>query len=240
VHLSAAELAVALAAVLAGAFVQGSVGFGVNILAAPVLALLDPDALPATLILAALPLAVGMLVREHGHVDPEGLRWLLVGRLPGTALGALVVATLPTDGLAAAIGALVLVAVAMSALAPPLAVTPTSALAVGALSGVMGTASSIGGPPPALLYQHHPGPVLRSTTAALFVVGTTLSALALAVAGEVGWADVRLAVALVPAIAGGLLLSRLLAGHIDAGWLRPAVLVVAAVAGTATLLRGLL
>ena len=239
-HLSATELAVALAAVLAGAFVQGTVGFGVNILAAPVLALLDPHALPATLVLVALPLAVGMLVREHGHTDRAGLRWLLVGRLPGTALGAAVVATLPADGLAAVIGALVLAAVAMSAVAPPLAITPASALAVGALSGAMGTASSIGGPPPALLYQHQPGPVLRSTTAALFVVGTALSTLALAVAGEVGWADLRLALALTPAVAGGLLLSRLVAGRIDTGWLRPAVLAVAAVAGTATLLRGLL
>jgi uncharacterized membrane protein YfcA len=240
VHLSAAELAVALAAVLAGAFVQGTVGFGVNILAAPVMALVEPDALPAVLILAALPLATGMLVREHGHIDRDGLRWLLIGRLPGTALGALVVATLPPDDLAAVIGALVLVAVGMSVAAPPLAVTRSTALAVGALSGAMGTASSIGGPPPALLYQHHPGAVLRSTTAALFVVGTILSASALAVAGEVTVDDVVLAAVLTPAIAGGLGLSHVLAGHIDAGWLRPAVLVVAAVAGVATMLRGLL
>ena len=239
-HLSGPELAVALAAVFAGAFVQGSVGFGVNILAAPVMALVEPDALPAVLILAALPLATGMLVREHSHIDRDGLRWLLVGRLPGTALGALVVATLPADDLAAVIGALVLVAVGMSVAAPPLAVTRSTALAVGALSGAMGTASSIGGPPPALLYQHHPGAVLRSTTAALFVVGTILSASALAVAGEVTVDDVVLAAVLTPAIAGGLGLSHVLAGHIDAGWLRPAVLVVAAVAGLATMLRGLL
>jgi uncharacterized protein len=240
VHLTTAELAVALTAVLAGAFVQGTVGFGVNILAAPVMALVEPDALPAVLILAALPLATGMLVREHSHIDRHGLRWLLVGRLPGTALGALVVATLPPDDLAAVIGALVLVAVGMSVAAPPLAVTRSTALAVGALSGAMGTASSIGGPPPALLYQHHPGAVLRSTTAALFVVGTILSASALAVAGEVTVDDVVLAAVLTPAIAGGLGLSHVLAGHIDAGWLRPAVLVVAAVAGVATMLRGLL
>lgn len=239
-HLTAAALAVALAAVLAGAFVQGTVGFGVNILAAPVMALVEPDALPAVLILAALPLATGMLVREHGHIDRDGLRWLLIGRLPGTALGALVVATLPPDDLAAVIGALVLVAVGMSVAAPPLAVTRSTALAVGALSGAMGTASSIGGPPPALLYQHHPGAVLRSTTAALFVVGTILSASALAVAGELTVDDVVLAAVLTPAIAGGLGLSHVLAGHIDAGWLRPAVLVVAAVAGVATMLRGLL
>jgi uncharacterized membrane protein YfcA len=240
VHLSATELVVALAAVLVGAFVQGTVGFGINILAAPVMALVEPEALPATLILAAFPLATGMLVREHRAIDQRGLRWLILGRLPGTVVGVVVVTTLPSDGLAAVIGALVIVAVAMSWVAPPLSVTPTSAFVVGVISGAMGTASSIGGPPPALLYQHHPGAVLRSTTAALFVVGTTLSAAALAIAGEVSGSDVVLAIALTPAIAGGLLLSHLLAGRIDAGWLRPGVLVVAAIAGAATLLRGVL
>ncbi len=239
-HLSAVELAVALSAVLAGSFVQGTVGFGVNILAAPVMALIEPEALPAVLILAALPLAAGMLIREHGHIDREGLRWLVVGRLPGTAVGALVVAALPPDGLAAVIGALVLVAVLMSVAAPPLDVSRSTALAAGALSGAMGTASSIGGPPPALLYQHHPGAVLRSTTAALFVVGTILSASALAVAGEVTVDDVRLALVLAPAIATGLGLATLLRHRIDAGWLRPAVLVVAAVAGLVTFLQGVL
>jgi uncharacterized membrane protein YfcA len=231
---------VALVAVLAGAFVQGTVGFGVNLLAAPVLALVEPDALPATLILVALPLAFGMLVREHSAIDSTGLRWLVLGRLPGTALGAYVVATLPADGLAAVIGALVLLAVATSVVAPPFPVNRGSALAVGAISGAMGTASSIGGPPPALLYQHHPGPVLRSTSAALFVVGTMLSTLALAIAGQVGWDHVALALALSPAVAGGLLLSHRFGSRIDARWLRPAVLAVAAAAGAITLLRGLL
>jgi uncharacterized protein len=92
----------------------------------------------------------------------------------------------------------------------------------------------------ALLYQHHPGPVLRSTSAAVYLVGTVLSAGALAVAGAVEGEHVRLALLLVPAIAIGLGLATLLRHHIDAGRLRPAVLVVAVVAGTATLVRGLI
>jgi hypothetical protein len=240
VHLSAAELAVALAAVFAGAFVQGGVGFGVNILASPLLALAAPEAVPATLVLAAIPLAVGMVVREHRHVDRRSLPWLLTGRLPGTAIGAWLVAVLAADRLAVAVGALVLLSVGMAVTAPPLPVTPARALAVGAVSGAMGTTAAIGGPPVALLYQHHPGPVLRSTTGAVYVVGTVLSVVALAVAGEVTADHVRLALVLVPAIVAGLALATVLRRHLDAGWLRPAVLIVAAVAGAATLLKGLL
>jgi uncharacterized membrane protein YfcA len=240
VHLSGAELALALVTVFAGAFVQGGVGFGVNILASPLLALVEPEAVPATLVLSAIPLAFGMVVREHRHVDRQGLRWLLVGRLPGTALGAWLVAVLAADSLSVAVGALVLVSVAMAVAAPPLRVTPGSALTIGAVSGAMGTTAAIGGPPVALLYQHHPGPVLRSTSGAVYVVGTVLSLGALAVAGEVTGDHVRLALVLVPAIVTGLGLATLVRHHLDAGWLRPAVLVVAAVAGAATLLKGLL
>lgn len=239
-HLSAAELALALAAVFAGAFVQGSVGFGVNILASPLLALVEPQAVPATLVLSAIPLAFGMVVREHRHVDREGLRWLLVGRLPGTALGAWLVAVLAADSLAIAVGALVLVAVVMAVAAPPLRVTPGSALTIGAVSGAMGTTAAIGGPPVALLYQHHPGPVLRSTSGAIYVFGTVLSLAALAVAGQVTGDQVRLALVLVPAIVAGLGVATLVRHHLDARRLRPAVLVVAVVAGVATLLKGVL
>jgi uncharacterized membrane protein YfcA len=239
VHLSAAELTVALTAVLAGSFVQGSVGFGVNILAAPLLAFVEPEAVPATLVIAAIPLALGMVLREHRHVDRGGLTWLLIGRVPGTALGAWLVAMLAAESLAVAVGGLVLVAVAMAVAAPPIPVNRTSALTIGAVSGAMGTTAAIGGPPVALLYQHHPGPVLRATSGAVYLAGTVLSVAALAVAGQVDADDVRLALVLLPAIGTGLGLATLLRHRIDTGLLRPAVLVVAVVAGVATLLRGL-
>jgi uncharacterized protein len=238
VHLSGIEVTVALVAVVVGAVVQGSVGFGVNLVAVPVMAVLEPEALPATLVVLALPLAAGMLVREHGHVDRRGLAWLMLGRLPGTALGAWVVTTLPEDGLSSAIGGLVLAAVVMSLASPPLRVTPATATAVGFVSGTMGTASSIGGPPVALLYQHHQGPVLRSTGAAVFTLGTVLSVAALVAAGEVAGWHLVLAVVLSPGIAAGLALARVLHGRLDGGWLRPAVLAVAAGAGALAVVRG--
>ncbi len=237
-HLSGPELAVAVVAVVVGALVQGSIGFGINLVTVPVVALIEPEALPATLIFLALPLAVGMLVHEGDHVDRSGVAWLMLGRLPGTALGAWIVTVLPADRLSSLIGALVLVAVATSVASPPVAVTRVTATAVGFASGAMGTASSIGGPPVALLYQHHPGPVLRSTGAAVFTLGIVLSGLALAVAGEVAWWHLGLAALLSPAVAAGLVLARLLGDRLDGRWLRPLVLGFAAAAGAMAIYRG--
>lgn len=238
-HLSPAELAISLAAVLVGAIVQGSVGFGLNLVAVPVVAVIEPAALPATLVLVALPLALGMVLREHDAVDRAGLAWMLLGRVPGTVLGAWVVTALPDDGLSVAIGVVVLVAVATSLLVPPVSVRPSTAVTAGLASGAMGTATSIGGPPIALLYQHHDGPVLRSTSAAMFTAGTALSIAALAVAGQVTRDHLLLALALVPGVVVGSVVAQRLQGRLDARWLRPAVLIFAVLAAIVTVQRGL-
>src|SRR6185295_4754247 len=109
----------------------------------------------------------------------------------------------------------------------------------GVESGVFGTAAGIGGPPLALLFQHHDGPVVRSTLGASFFFGTLFSLLALSIAGQVELGHLGLAAALVPAVLLGFLASRALRRVLDRGWLRPAVLVFAAVSGAVAIVNGL-
>jgi hypothetical protein len=239
IHLSAFELAVVSLAVAGGALVQGSVGFGSNLVAVPVLAVFNAEALPATLTLVVVPLVIAMAVREHHAVDRAGVAWLTVGRVPGSVLGAWVVVVVSSATLSVLLGAGVLVAVAMTALAPPVPVNGVTATATGFAAGVMGTATAIGGPPMALLYQHHEGPVLRSTLAVAFAFGTAISIVVLAVAGAIEPWQVALATALLPGLAAGLVLSRLLVDRLDGSWLRPAVLTLAAVAAVLAIVRGM-
>jgi hypothetical protein len=112
-------------------------------------------------------------------------------------------------------------------------------VATGVVSGAMGTATSIGGPPLALLYQHHEGPVLRATLAATFALGTALSVVGLALAGAIeGW-HVWLAAALMPGTLAGVAASNRLVGRVDGAWLRPAVLAFASIAAALAVARGL-
>jgi uncharacterized membrane protein YfcA len=200
-----------------------------NLVTVPVLALVLPDALPATVILLGIPMSLVMLVHEHHALDRRGLTWVLVGRVPGTLLGTWVVATFTPDGLRAFIGLSVLLAVAASVVAPPLRMTPVNEVAVGVASGTTGTAAGIGGPPVALLYQHHPGPTMRSTLAATFFFGTLLSTTTLTVAGEVRLDDVWIAALLIPVVVAGSWIGRHAHDALDRQWLRPAVLVFAAI-----------
>jgi uncharacterized membrane protein YfcA len=66
--------------------VQGAVGYGLALMVVPVLALVRPEALPAVVLLLAMPTAGFKVVREWRFADARGLVWILSGCLAG-ALG---------------------------------------------------------------------------------------------------------------------------------------------------------
>ncbi len=85
----AAGLVVAL-----GALVQGAVGYGMALVAAPLLTLLDPALVPVPLLLLATVHSVLAVIRDGRHADWLGIGWAMLGRLPGTVLGVLAVVAL--------------------------------------------------------------------------------------------------------------------------------------------------
>lgn len=216
------------AAALAGATVQGAIGFGMNLVTVPVLALVAPEALPVAPIVFGVPISIAMARHERAEMDRPGFAALVTGRVPGTVLGALLVAVASTAGLRVMVACFILAIAVMSAIAPPIPVRRGTQLVVGAISGVTGTSAGIGGPPVALLYQHHRGPTMRSTLAATFLVGTVMSMSALLLSGAVELAAVVLGGALAPMVVAGTLLGRRLHDLLERGWLRPAVLVFSA------------
>ncbi|EHR51032.1 protein of unknown function DUF81 [Saccharomonospora marina XMU15] len=226
--------------VFLGALVQGTVGFGMNLIAAPLLALLEPAFVPVPLLLVASAHAVLAVLREHTDTDWRGVWWAMLGRVPGTVLGVVAVATVAQRPFAAIVGLSVLVCVVLSVLSWRPRPTPRSLLVAGIASGTFGTAASIGGPPLALLYQHAPGPRIRSTMAASFVIGSAISIAGLGIGGQLRPEQLRLVLWLLPFLLGGFLLSGPARGILDGGRIRAAVLVVAAGSAVALIVRSLL
>lgn len=227
----------AAAATAIGATVQGSVGFGMNLVSVPVLALVLPKALPVTPIVLGLPIAIGMVRYERHALDRAGVGWIMAGRVPGTVAGAWIVASVSTSILQALAGAIVLGLVVASMVVPRLHVQRSTQMAAGVVSGLTGTSAGIGGPPLALLYQRHPGPTMRSTLAASFMFGTLLSLATLGVARQVGADQVLLGAGLAPVVVAGSVAGRRLHGLLDRGWLRPAVLLFAGITALTALVR---
>lgn len=238
--MSPGELVVAAVAVAIGACLQASVGFGFGLFAAPLLAIVDRDLVPGPLLVLALLLTILVAARERQSLDLHGVRWAVVGRLPGTAIGAAAVAALPERGLTILFGMLVLTACGLSLSGWRVRPTVPNLVAAGMASGIMGTATSIGGPPVAIVYQDAPGARLRGTLAGFFVVGAAVSVVALAFAGELGQGELAGAAVLVVPMAAGFAVSRPAARYLDAGRTRISVLGLSVVSSVFLVARELL
>lgn len=202
------------AAVTLAAALQASIGFGMGMLAAPVVAIVDPQLLPGTLIILAVVVTLMVVLTERQHVDLRGTGWALFGRVPGTVAGALMVAALPERGLAVLLAAVVLVGIALSTAGWAPRPDRTNLVVAGAASGLLGTATSIGGPPMALIWQGKQGAGLRGSMSTFFLVGSALSVAVLALTGSITHEILVVVVFLAPAPILGfglsLVLNRLL------------------------------
>ncbi|MBJ7289225.1 sulfite exporter TauE/SafE family protein [Williamsia sp.] len=183
--MSPLAFAVIAVVVCAASCMQASIGFGIGMLAAPVVALFDPSLIPGTLIMSATVVTFLVVVRERASLDLRGTGWALVGRVPGTVAGALLLLWLPDRGLALLLGAVVLGGVISASIGWAPIPRRRNLAAAGAASGLLGTATSIGGPPMALVLQGSEGARLRGNMSAFFLVGSLMSLLALAATGAI-------------------------------------------------------
>ena len=227
------------AAVAFGATVQGAVGFGMALVAAPLLVLIRPELVPGPLLINGLALTLLVARRERDSIDLLGVKWALVGRVPGVALGALALASIPVKEMSLLVGLAVLAGVALGFARLKLSPSPRILLGAGLLSGVFGTIASIGGPPLALVYQHEPGPRLRGTLAGYFIVGALMSLAALIAVGRYGADELVWTLVLLPGTVLGFACSSRFTDWVDAGRTRRAVLGITVAAGVAAVLRSL-
>ena len=164
---------------------------------------------------------------------------LLPARVPGTVVGVVVVDWLADRTLGIVVGVMVLIAVGLTLWTIRVPVNRRTLVTAGCVSGVTGTATSIGGPQLALLYQHRPGAQVRSTLAVYFIVGASLSLVGLALGGALHLRDLAMAAVLAPFLLVGFAAAGPVRARIDVGHTRKAVLAVCAASAIALLVRSL-
>jgi uncharacterized membrane protein YfcA len=233
-------VAVLAATLVVGAAVQGLVGLGLGLVAAPVTMLLEPRLMPDLLLWLAMLLPVVTLVREHHDIDWRGLAWAVGARVPGTVAGVWLLGVFSERALGVAVGVMVLLSVLVTARAVVVPVTRASLVGAGLASGITGTATSIGGPPMALLLQHRHPRQIRSTLAVYFVLGAGFSLIGLGVTGGLEQGTFWLAMLLVPCLVIGFLVSRAAHRRVPAHQIRVGVLTVCGASAMVLLVRSLL
>lgn len=231
------EIAIALALTVVGSAIQGNVGIGLAVIAAPILLLVNPAFVPAPMVLAAMLLVILMALREWRDVIVEDIGLAIVGRAVGTLPAAYAISAFPRSTYELLFAALVFLGALLSALGWHVSPTRKHVLLASIASGFMSTVSAVGGPPMALLYQNEEGPRIRATISAIFTIGGIVTLAGLWWAGRFGKLELMLGMLLMPGVLIGFGISHFTTGRIDREHVKPAVLAVSALSALVIIVR---
>jgi uncharacterized membrane protein YfcA len=233
-------LAAVFVIVAAAAVVQAGLGMGFGIIAAPLLALVAPQFVPVPCIWMGFFTAAWTAAADRAGIVWAEVGLGALGRTAGVAAGVGLMALL-ADAVSFSLvfGLLVGAAVLISVLGRPMRFSRPAMMAMAALSGVMGTITSVGAPPMALVYQGRSPGAARPTLAGFFAVGCLISLAGLALAGFAGFGDLALALVMLPPMLLGLWIARRLQGRFDSRF-RPFLLAISGGAAVLLIARGLM
>ncbi len=239
-ELTLLQIILANLALIAGACLQGVAGYGIGTLSAPLVFLISPLFLPGPMIINAVLLNVLMLVRNRASLSFRPVRYAIGGNVVGTVLAGLTLLVLSARGFDLAFGGLILLAVGLSVAGLKPALNERNSLIAGGASGYMGTITAVGGPPMGLIYQNEAGPRVRANLAAFFLFASLASILVLLPTGFLGLRELKLVAVSFPGVLIGFWLSGFLVNRLPFGAMRPIILGIAALAGAAAIVRGML
>jgi len=176
---------------------------------------------------------------EWRDLDWRALGWSMLGRLPATAAGVVILTVVPLAGLQVIVAASVLFVIALTLLRIEVPRNPGTLAGAGVVAGITGTTSGIGGLPIAIVLRNDRPAAARATMAGFFLIG---SAITLAVLGGVGQLEgpaVGAGLSMIPVTVLGFLAALRVRRHVTARRFRGAVLGLSGVASVALLVRAL-
>lgn len=224
--------------VFLGAVVQGTIGFGLAIVAAPFLILIHPELVPGPVLFFGMASAAFNVWANRIGLAYRELTLALVARVPGTLLAMVVLVVASPSVLSVLLGLSVLAAVLLSVRTPSIERTSRVMFTAGFMSGFMGTTTAIGGPPIALAYQSATGPEARANLGGYLLIGMIASLFALVLIGRFTTEHLTISLIMLVPVMLGAYLARVLAPLINPAWLRPAILMLCSVTGAAALAKG--
>lgn len=199
-------LALVIAFVLLAAVCQAATGFGFALVAVPLLSLVLDVKVAVAVCIVLGPTSGILSIAELWRL----VRWrtvvvLVLGSAIGAPLGAAILVRSTSTQLRVGVALIMLVSVGLTlaGLKPPRPRFPSVvSLCVGAISGILRSATSMGGPPVALylLGLGYKPRAFVATNAAYFLLGSVVSISALATAGQLTREVLTLVALCIPAL----------------------------------------
>nr|WP_105902804.1 sulfite exporter TauE/SafE family protein [Vibrio gangliei] len=229
----------AMAIVFLGSFVQSAIGFGLAVVAAPLLFLVSPDYVPAPIVMVALFNSLFNAYKYRNNIALGGLKMAIYGRVPGSIFGGVLLLYVSSSALSLWLGVMVLLAVLISLLPIRFEPTPNRMAVAGFFSGFMGTSSSIGGPPMALILQHQDAASLRGNLAAFFVFSSMISLIVQYFIGYLHWDLLLKTLPLLPMGWLGYVAAQVIVKYVSKEWIRILTLIICLISAATAIVRGL-
>lgn len=225
--------------ILVGACVQCVIGYGLGLVCAPLLFMINPDYVPVPMIANSFALCVLQVIKAHKSLRLNEVSWAVAGNMTGIVLAVVIMLFLSATDFSLIFGLLILAAVLTSFRGYRPVVNRTTSLVAGFASGVMGVFTSIGGPPIALLYQSASSQKILANLPAFFLATTTFALVALYLADHFQQQQFELFLHCLPGVFAGFLIAPLFQKRLAEKSLRPFILTVAGVSGLYSVVVGL-
>jgi uncharacterized membrane protein YfcA len=228
---SASAILLVAAGFFAGGVSVGAVGFGSVLIAAPLVAVVEPGLIPFVFTVPVLVADSFVAWRERSALDRGLLGRLLVAQVPGALLGAWLLGRVARDellGLVVGLGILVMVGVQMTRWR--IRRTPRRELAAASLAGASGALSGVNGPPVAVLLADESPSLIRATLPAFFVGAQLVLLASWTVTGTLQLRPLAAGVVAAPAMHAGAVVGQRLAARITARGVRWSVLILSLLA----------
>ena len=163
----------------------------------------------------------------------------IIARFPGCWCGAVLLVTAPPYMLSILFGSVLLMAIIVFLYTCKITLNPTTLSIAGFLSGLIGTATSVGGPPIALVYQSVDRITARNELAAFFLIGIPVSILFLTLQGRVDMNSLLLSLKMLPGVLIGFGIARLFDNRISVSSTKPVLLLISSASAIMILYEGL-
>ena len=199
----------AILIVFGASALQISTGMGFGMVSAPLLVLIDPVFAPIPILMIGLVIASSGAWPERGNIVAAEIWTGFGGRAVGAGLAAgLLLIFTDIKAFMLLFGSLTLIAIAIRVLGRKVAFSLRNHAILSTLSGLMGTITSVGAPPMAILYQGQPPQKTRPTLNALFLISCVTGLAGQQTAGNITPSHFAITLCFLPAALAGIYLAR--------------------------------
>lgn len=210
------------------------------VVAAPIIVIIRPEWVPVTLTISALFLSILNSWNQRPYIQVRRMMVPFLTRLPGAAFGLWLLLQMTALALQLTVALVVLLAVLFSLSGKQFDYTPGRLGMAAFVSGIMGTTTSVGGPPMALVMQYGEPRVIRANLSLYFSYSCTVSLLGYYFSGLLNQQLVVESLSFIPFCLIGYFTGIKSQAYVDAGRFRPILLGLCATTGTFAMVSALM